>query len=148
MINKTSINVYNNQPQVLAVGEDASFTNVRLKTGNPCALTLGAAGKNVTISTPGLYLVTVNADILGTAAGNVQLQLTEYTGVNPQELPVDGAEATVTAASGDTYSVSFTALVRVLPSCQSVCNKASLAVKIGETAATISNINMVIVRAA
>ena len=148
MINKTSLTVYNEQAQALQPGQQVSFPNVGVKTGCTNSLVQGASGETVTINKPGLYQVIVNADILGTAAGDVQLILERATAANPQAQAVPGAEETVTAAAGTTYNVSFATLVNVLPSCPSVNNRVTLSVQMNTTAATISRANMNIVRIA
>lgn len=148
MINKTSLTVYNEQAQELQPSQQVSFPTVGVRTGCANSLVQGASGETVTINKPGLYQVIVNADILGTSAGNVQLVLERATSANPQAQAVPGAEATVTTATGDTYSVSFATLVNVLPSCPSVNNRTTLSVQLNTTAATINSANMNIVRIA
>lgn len=143
---RTSLSAYNNQPQAIAVGGNVSFPNVGVQTGKRCALYLGQGGTTVTIACPGEYMVFVNADILGTAAGNVQLQLVNQNSNNPQGYNVPGAEATVTVADGSTYNVSFSEAIVVRPSCPAVCNNANLSIKLNTTAATISNINVNVVK--
>lgn len=89
----------------------------------------------------GLYLVTVNADLTPTAAGDISLQL-----LNNSD-KIQAAEATVTGATGDTYNVGFTTLVVVRRSCCAVNNIANLQVQ-ATAAGTISNAAMTIVRLA
>ena len=60
---------------------------------------------------------------------------------------VEGAVATVTGVAGDTYSVAFTALVKVLPSCCAVHNTGNLKVQIS-AAGTVTNAHIVVVKLA
>lgn len=143
---RTSLNVYNNQPQAITVGGNVSFPNIGVQTGKRCALYLGQGGNTITLACPGEYMIFVNADILGTSAGNVQLQLVSQSNSNPQGYDVPGAEATVTVAEGSTYNVSFSKAIVICPSCPAVCNNATLSIKLNTTAATVSNINVNVVK--
>ena len=62
---------------------------------------------------------------------------------------VPGATATQTSASTtDIRTVNFTRLIRVLPSCPAINNKASLVFTNTGDAATFSNVNVVITKLA
>lgn len=62
---------------------------------------------------------------------------------------VPGATATQTSASTtDIRAVNFTRLIRVLPSCSAINNKASLVFTNTGDAATFSNVNVVITKLA
>lgn len=89
----------------------------------------------------GLYLVTLNADVTPTAAGDIGLQLIR------NGVAVPGAEATVTGATGDTYNVSFATLIRVLPSCCVINNNSMLQVQ-ATAAGTITNASLSVVKMA
>lgn len=146
MINKTSISVSNTSSQAIAVGSKVALPNVDLQTG--CISNVFSTGTGVRLNKCGLYNVEFNADILGTAAGNVQLQLYYVTASNATPVAVPGAEATITVADGDTYSVSFSKIIHVNPSCPAVNNATTLYVQLNTTAATITNANMNIMRSA
>lgn len=146
MINKTAISLNTNSPQALTVGSQIALPFVYLQTG--CVKNVSSTGTGVKISKCGLYDVNFNADILGTAAGNVQLQLYEVTASNATPVAIPGAEATVTVADGDTYSVAFSKTIHVNPSCPAVNNTTTLYVQLNTTAATISSANMNVTRLA
>ena len=99
-------------------------------------------GANVRLLKAGLYLVTVGADILATAAGDVTLQLFN------NGVAVPGAQATITAAAADTEHVSFEALVHVPFSCCGYnTNTGNLTVGI-DAAATVTNAHIVVAKLA
>ncbi len=99
-------------------------------------------GASIRLRKAGLYLVSVDADILATAAGPVTLQLFN------NGVAVPGAQATITAAAADTEHVSFTALVDVPLSCCSYsATTGNLTVAI-DVPATVSNAHIVVAKLA
>lgn len=99
-------------------------------------------GTNVRLLKAGLYLVSVDADVLATAAGDVTLQLLN------NGVAVPGAQATITAAAADTEHVSFTALVTVpLTCCGYNATTENLTVSIS-AASTVTNAHIVVAKLA
>lgn len=147
MSRKTAFNFYGTQTQALAVGQNVAFPSSGVKVGCSTDVVSNATGTMFTINRPGLYKVSVNADILGTVAGIVQLQLTKSVGANSQSVAVLGAEASQTVADGDTYTAAFETLIDVPASCcGGTNNSATLAVQLNTTATSITNSNINIVR--
>ena len=82
---------------------------------------LFTAGSNtITLRKAGTYLVTVNANVTPTAAGDISLRLVK------NGVAVPGASATATGVAATTCHASFTTLITVLPSCKAINNVASL----------------------
>lgn len=107
-----------------------------------CSIQHAAGSNTVAIICHGLYQVAANVDIDPSAAGDITVQLLNNGVVVP------GAEATITGAAADTYSVAFSALLKVLKSCPCVIdNTANLQVQI-TGAATVKNANLLVVKLA
>ena len=88
--------------QTVAANGFVNFPTNNLLTGVAIGHVAGAAAVNLL---RGLYLVTLNADVTPTAAGDIGLRLVR------NGVAVPGAEATVTGATGDTYNISFATLI-------------------------------------
>lgn len=124
--------------QTVAANGFVNFPTNNLLTG----VAIGHTAGNTTVNLlRGLYLVTLNADVTPTAAGDIGLQLIR------NGVAVPGAEATVTGAAGDTYNVSFATLIRVLPSCCVINNNSMLQVQ-ATAAGTITNASLSVVKMA
>ncbi len=93
----------------------------------------------------GLYLVSINADVIPAAAGNIGLQLLSTT--ESTSAVVNGAETVVTGATDTAVNLSFTTLIRVRPSCCAVNNVTSLQVQ-ATAAATINRAAITVVKLA
>lgn len=114
------LNAYNINTQELAVNDNVSFAVNGVITGR-CNCTpvishdVGSAA--VSLNAPGIYFVTVNADVATTGdAGVVSMQL--YDGADE----VAGAEASAySSAVTSPANLSFTTLVRVAPNCRTFC---------------------------
>ena len=95
-----------------------------------------AGAPAITLNRAGTYLVTVNLDATSATTGTSSFSL--YN----NGVAVKGAIATTTVATAnniDTYS--FTAVVRILPSCPAINNIGQLTVvNTGANAAIVSNI--------
>lgn len=135
---KSALTTVATSAQTVAANGFVSFPTNNLLPGLSIKHPAGSTSVNLT---RGLYLVTVNADITPTAAGDIGLQLIRNGAAVP------GAEATVTGATGDTYNISFATLLRVLPSCCVIDNNAALQVQ-ATAAGTISNVSLSVVRLA
>ena len=132
---KSALTTVATAAQTVAANGFVNFPTNNLLTGV-------AIGHNTTVNLlRGLYLVTLNADVTPTAAGDIGLQLIR------NGVAVPGAEATVTGATGDTYNVSFATLIRVLPSCCVINNNSMLQVQ-ATAAGTITNASLSVVKMA
>ncbi len=137
---KSALDAVTVPSQTLTADGYVDFESNRLQTG--CSVQHVAGSNTVNLINHGLYLVSVNADIVPATAEPITLQLLN----NGETVP--GAEATITGVAADSAHIAFTTLIRVLKSCPCVIdNRASLQVQITE-AANISNANIVVVKLA
>ena len=137
------INSYTNTSQSLATNQAIPFLVNDILTG--CTVTHNAGSTTFTLNKPGFYQVnfTGTGAVSGSTAGTVQVTLFN------NGVAVPGAIATQTSASTtDIRTVNFTRLIRVLPSCCAVNNKASLVFTNTGSAATLTNVNVVITKLA
>ena len=103
---------------------------------------LFTAGSNtITLRKAGTYLVTVNANVTPTAAGDISLRLVK------NGVAVPGASATATGVAATTFPTSFTTLITVLPSCKAINNVASLQVQL-TAAGTVTSTSFTAVKIA
>lgn len=137
---KSALDAVTVPSQTLAADGYVDFETNRVCTG--CSVQHVAGSNTVNLINHGLYAVSVNADIVPTAADPITLQLLNNGTVVP------GAEATITGVAGDTAHVAFTTLIRVLKSCPCVIdNRANLQVQL-TAAGTVTNANIVAVKLA
>lgn len=137
---KSALDAVSVPAQTLADDGYVNFDTNRLQTG--CSIQHVAGSNTINLINHGLYMVSVNADVVPAAAEPITLQL-----LNNGEV-VPGAEATITGVAADSAHVAFTTLIRVLKSCPCVIdNRAILQVQLTE-AGTISNANIVAVKLA
>ena len=113
------ISSYNSTTQTVESGSAYVFDTNRIVTG--CTVGHDTGSTTFTLRKPGYYYVTFNTTFT-----------TEETGVATVELrgggvAVPGASGseTVTTA-GDTKSIAFTTIVKVLPSCPAIDNTVTL----------------------
>lgn len=137
---KSTLNTSNSASQALAVNNFVAFNTNNVSTG--CAISHGVGSSTISLNQPGIYKVDFNANILGTAAGIVTLQLLN------NNVAVAGALTSETFSVGTTDNVSFSTLIRVRPSCPCVTNVANLQVQLQTTAATLTNANVTVVKLA
>ncbi len=131
------INAYSLVNQIIPVNGLLDFDTNRILTG--CTVKHVDGTPAFTLTKPGYYYVTFNATITDAAAGIVTVQLLNGG------VAVPGAEASITnAANTDERSFSFATIIRVLPSCCSIDNTATLTVANTGIAATysVANINI------
>lgn len=128
------INSYTITSQPVAVDDTLNFNVSRILTGYTVNHVDGSP--SFTLTKPGYYYVTFNADVLGTAAGDVTAELINGTTAVP------GATATVTIAVGDTANIAFATIIRVLPSCAAIDNTTILTVLNSGVAVTYTNANI------
>ncbi len=138
---KSSLNAAAVAAQTVAANAFVSFPINNLLTG--VAIKHPAGSSSVSLIR-GLYLVSVNADVVP-AAGNVGLQLLSTT--ESTSSVINGAESIVTGVADTAVNISFTTLVRVRPSCCAVNNTTSLQVQ-ATAAATINRAAISVVKLA
>lgn len=135
----SSCMVTNTTAQTVAVNGIISLTS-GIKNG--CAIKYVDGSNTINLRAMGEYLVTVNASITGTSAGDTELQLLN------KGTAIAGARATATLASGDTANIAFNTIVRIAKSCQCADNHGALQVQLLTTSATINNIAVNVVKIA
>lgn len=134
---KSSLTAVNTTAQPLTINNLVPLVELN-KTGRSIEFNGGISP--IKLLNSGLYLINVTANLLGTAAGIVTLQLLN------NNTKVQGATASVTTAVGDTYNVSFTALIDIPPSCRCSSNVANLQVQLQTTDVTVSDISVAVVK--
>ena len=113
------ISSYNSTTQTVDVGAAYVFDTNRIVTG--CTVGHVPGTTSFTLTKPGYYYVTFNTTFPTEAAGDVTIEL-RNGGV-----AVPGANATETITTvGNTKSMAFTTIIKVLPSCCAVDNTATL----------------------
>lgn len=138
---KSSLNAAAVAAQSVAANAFVSFPINNLLTG--VAIKHPAGSSSVSLIR-GLYLVSVNADVVP-AAGNVGLQLLSTT--ESTSSVINGAESIVTGVADTAVNISFTTLIRVRSSCCAVNNITSLQVQ-ATAAATINRAAISVVKLA
>ena len=128
------INSYTITSQPVAVDDTLNFDVSRILTG--CTVKHVDGSPSFTLTKPGYYYVTFNADVLGTAAGDVTAELINGA------VAVPGATATTTIAIGETANVAFATIIRVLPSCAAIDNTTTLTILNTGVAVTYTNANI------
>ena len=128
------INSYTITSQPVAVDDTLNFNVTRILTG--CTVKHVDGAPSFTLTKPGYYYVTFNADVLGTAAGDVTAELINGT------VAVPGATATTTIAVGETANIAFSTIIRVLPSCAAIDNTTTLTILNTGVAVTYTNANI------
>lgn len=128
------INSYTITSQPIAVDDTLNFNVSRILTG--CTVKHVDGSPSFTLTKPGYYYITFNADVLGTAAGDITAELINGS------VAVPGATATTTIAVGETANIAFATIVRVLPSCAAIDNTTILTVLNSGVAATYTNANI------
>lgn len=139
-----TLSAYSTNLANAVVGNAIPFNTIASQQGKSCCGTANdfIAGSTTIQLKSGVYKVHVNADVLGTTAGVVTLQLTN-NGTN-----VGGAVASTTTAVGSTYNIGFDTIIVVPCSCKCVSNNANLQVVLPSTSvsATLSNVNITVQR--
>ena len=131
------ISSYNSAVQTVESGSAYVFDTNRIATG--CTVGHAAGTSAFTLTKPGYYYVTFNTTFTTTATGDVTVELRNGDTLIP------GASGTETIATvGDTGSISFTTIVKVLPSCCTIDNTTTLTfVATGiDLDAAVANVNI------
>ena len=129
------INSYTLAEQVVAVGGKLVFNTNRILTG--CTVKHTDGSPTFTLTKPGYYYVSFNTDTTSTATGVVTLQLLNGT----EEVPGATASTTIITA-GNIRPLSFSTIIRVLPSCCAIDNTTNLSIVVDGIEATITNANI------
>ena len=113
------IGAYNSTTQTVDVGGAYVFDTNRIVTGCTVGHTPGTT--TFTLTKPGYYYVTFNTVFTTTDTGTATVELQNGGVAVPGAI---GTETVTTA--GDTKSISFATIVRVLPSCAAIDNTVTL----------------------
>lgn len=131
------ISSYNSTTQNVAIDAAYEFDTNRIVTG--CTVGHVPGTTTFTLTKPGYYYVTFNTTFTTEATGEATVEL-QNGGV-----AVPGAVGTETiTTAGDTKSIAFTTIVKVLPSCSAIDNTANLTFVATGIAldATVANVNI------
>lgn len=134
------LNTYTTASQTLATGQDLLFRTNKISTN--CTITHTEGNPTITLNKPGFYLVSFNGTTTSATApaSAIILQLTNNGVLEP------GAIAEDLPAASAPANLAFTTLIRVLPSCCAINNKANLTVRSVGVAADFSNVNLVVTK--
>ena len=113
------ISSYISTNQTVEAGTAYTFDINRIITG--CTVVHTAGTSTFTLSKPGYYFVTFNTTFTTETTGDATIELRNGG------IAVPGANATETVTTaGDTRSIAFATIIRVLPSCCAIDNAANL----------------------
>ena len=132
------INSYSTTSRTIETESAITFDVNRIITG--CTVTHIEGTPSFKLNKSGYYFVNFNCDVSG-AAGDVVVQLLS----NGNAVP--GAEGTSTlAAATDNVNLSFSSIIKVLPSCSAIDNLQTLTFNNAGLEATFTNVNVVITK--
>ena len=134
------VSSYNTSTQNLAIDETFTFTTNRVRTGCAVSHTPGAA--EFVLHRPGYYYVAFNGTgATAGVAGDVTVTLLS------DGTAVPGAEASgYSGAAAESVGLSFSTIIKVLPSCGCVDNATTLTVQNTGVASTFETSNLVITK--
>lgn len=137
---KSVLNAVSTTTETLTTGQLLPFTNINILNG--CSINYVAGSSSIQLKKPGVYLISVDATAAESGtAGTVTMQL-QKNGVN-----VEGATSSSnSAAVTDFNGMSFSTVVKVLPSCASIDNTTTLTVLNTGVGAIYSNTNITVVK--
>ena len=131
------ISSYNSTTQTVDVGAAYVFDTNRIVTG--CTVGHVPGTSAFTLTKPGYYYVTFNTTFTTEATGTATVELRNGGTAVP------GADATETVTTaGDTKSLAFATIIKVLPSCCAIDNTATLTFVADGIAldASVANVNI------
>lgn len=132
------INSYSNNSQTITTEGTITFDINRILTG--CTVTHVEGSPSFKLNRPGYYYVNFNGDVTG-ATGEVGVQLLSNS------TSIIGAEGSTTlAAATDVGNISFSTIIKVLPSCAVIDNLQTLSFINSGVDATFTNVNVVITK--
>lgn len=132
------INSYSTTSRIIETESAITFDVNRIITG--CTVTHIEGTPSFKLNKSGYYFVNFNCDVSG-AAGDVVVQLLS----NGNAVP--GAEGTSTlAAATDSTNLSFSSIIKILPSCSAIDNLQTLTFNNAGLEATFTNVNVVITK--
>ena len=131
------ISTYNSATQTVATDAAYVFDTNRVATG--CTVGHDAGTATFTLRKPGYYYVTFNTTFTTEATGVATVELQNGGTLIPG---ATGSETVTTA--GDTKSIAFTTIVKVLPSCPALDNTVTLTFVATGIAldVTVANVNI------
>jgi hypothetical protein len=133
------VNSYTNTSQTLNTNDVLTFATNR--TLNGCSVTHTEGTGTFVLKKPGYYYVFFNGSGAAETAGNIVVQLLS----NGVEVP--GAVASgYSAANTNEETVSFSTIIKVLPSCACVNNTTTISLQNTGVETTFSNLNIVITK--
>jgi hypothetical protein len=105
-----------------------------------CTVTHVEGSPSFKLNRPGYYYVNFNSNVTG-ATGAVEVQLLSNNN------PIAGAEGSTTlGAITDVGNISFSTIIKVLPSCAVIDNLQTLNLTNSGVEATFTNVNIVITK--
>ena len=132
------INSYSNNSQTITTEGTIAFDTNRILTG--CTVTHVEGSPSFKLNRPGYYYVNFNGNVTG-ATGEVGVQLLS------NEASILGAEGSVSlGAVTDVGNISFSTIIKVLPSCAVIDNLQTLNFINSGVDATFTNVNVVITK--
>jgi hypothetical protein len=137
---KSILNAYTNQSQILTTGQTLKFNNINQLDGSSIDFSAGTG--SIVLNKPGVYKIDVNATgVEAGTAGTITLQI-QKNGVN-----INGATASTTSSTiTDIKNLSISTVVKVLPSCASVDNTTIITVLNTGVGTTYSNVNITAIK--
>ena len=133
---------YSITAQTAVPNSNLNFNVNSVLTG--CTVSHSAGTPSIQLRRPGYYMVHFNASAAAVATGDVTVQL------NGNGSAIPGATSTINSAATDIGSLSFTAIVQVLPNCCAIQSNSPLTLTVENIGveATYSNAAITITRLA
>lgn len=128
---------------LVSAGDNIQFTNKGVQTG--CTATANVGTETISLNKAGFYIVQFNASVAASAAATTPITVTmteDGVSMNYARAVVESTDAT------DIESLSFTAIVRVKPSCCACDVGKKLTFLVEGADALIFNANVVVTKIA